>query len=290
MPARSEWKGFLQVNQLQIAVKAFSAASSEPEICLNQLHRDCGERIRQQRVCPVHGPIESQEIVPGYRIADDCYVPIDPEEIEQLRPDSDKAIAVHCFVESQQIDPVYHTGRTLYLVPDGPPGQRPFCVLREGMKATGRHAFSRLVISRREQLALLRPYGRLLAVTFVEYAQRIRSTTDYESEVSNIKPGTNEVGLVCQLIERMTDRALDLHQYPDQYMNRLSALVERRVAAQDRVVASRGEAFDNGTDDAALMAILNASLNAAGINQDFSVAASGVPQGSLEHDQIQKSA
>ena len=122
MPARSEWKGFLQVNQLQVAVKAFSAASSEPEISLNQLHRNCGERIKQQRVCPVHGVIENEQIVSGYRIADECYVPIEPEELEQLKPDSDKSISVHCFLDSQHVDPVYHTGRTLYLVPDGPPG------------------------------------------------------------------------------------------------------------------------------------------------------------------------
>src|SRR4051794_20414619 len=101
MPARSEWKGFLQINQLQVAVKAFSAASSEPEISLNQLHRDCGERIRQQRLCPVHGPVETEAIIQGYRIADDRYLPLEPDEIDQLKPDSDKAIAVECFVDSQ---------------------------------------------------------------------------------------------------------------------------------------------------------------------------------------------
>lgn len=288
MPARSEWKGFLEVNQLKVAVKAFSAASSEPEICLNQLHRTCGERIRQQRVCPIHGPIESEDIVSGYRIAEDCYLPIEQEELEQLKPDSDKAIAVHCFVDRETIDPVFHSGRTLYLVPDGPPGQRPFCVLREGMKSTGRHAFSRLVISRREQLALLRPYGRLLAMTFVEYPHRIRASTDYESEISNLTPGANELGLVRQLINTMTDSQFQLHRYRDQYMDRLSNLIERRVAATD--LTSQSPQLERQGDDDALLAILKASLTAAGITDHPIGSSLGEPTVVADVLQEQKSA
>src|SRR5262249_55756246 len=130
----------------------------------------------------------------------DFYIPIEDEDLAQLRPDPDKSISVDCFVDCLTIDPVFHTGRTLYLVPDGPTGQRPFAVLHEGMKATERHAFSRLVISHREQLALLRPYGRLLAMTFIEFPHRIRPSMDYESEITAFVPGALELDLVRQLI------------------------------------------------------------------------------------------
>jgi len=268
MPARSEWKGFLQVNQLRVPVKAFSAAKSQPEISLNQLHRDCGERIRQQRSCPRHGPVDSDEIIPGYQVADDCYLPLNPEEIEQLRPDANKAIAVECFVDQQAIDPVYHAGRTLYLVPDGPPGQRPFSVLREGMRTTGRHAFSRIILSRHERLVLLRPLGRLLAMTVIEYPQRVRMASDYESDVAQVTPAERELELAAQLINTMTDSAFELAQYHDRYQDRLSALIERRIAEANLTAPAPFRDSDEQpeeTDDS-LVALLQASLTAAGVD------------------------
>jgi len=268
MPTRSEWKGFLQISQLQFAVKAFSSCSREPDITFNQLHRDCGERIRQQKICPVHGPIESDAIISGYQVAEDQYIPFEPDEINDLKPDSNKAIAVECFIDSQAIDPVFHTGRTLYLVPSGPPDQRPFGVMREGMRGLGRHAFSRIVISGREQQVLLRPYGKLLAMTFVEYAQRVRKTSDYESEVATVVPGESELGIARQLIETMSDQKFDLERYRDEYMDRLTSLIEQRVAAAD--LMNKPEPTHGANDDDAFIAVLRASLAAAGVRDTIS--------------------
>jgi DNA end-binding protein Ku len=267
MPARAEWKGFLQVQQIQVPVRAFSACSSEPDITLNQLHRGCGERIRQLKHCPKHGPVETDAIIAGYQVAENCYLPIEPTELDQLRPAADKTIAVQCFVDCEQIDPVYFSGRTLYLVPDGTPGQRPFMVLREGLRASRRHAFSKIVLSRRECLVLLRPMGRLLAMTVMEYPQRVRSATDYDGEVLDGIPSSKESELIGRLIEALTDEAFDLSGHRDRYHDGLNALIEQMVAAADLVSPEPAEeqaAVAEQGDDA-MVAMLEASLTAAGV-------------------------
>ncbi len=295
MPARSEWKGFLQVHQLQVPVKAFSAGYSASDITLNQLHRECGERIRQQRYCPRHGPVEPDAIVPGYQVADGCYLPLDPAEIEQLRPASNKTLTVECFISDDTIDPVFHSGRTLYLVPDGPPGQRPFAVLREGMRARHRHAFSRVVMSGRELLVLLRPYGRLLAMTVVEYSHRVRPAADYESEVADIAPGSREVELVQQLVEALTDSRFELSRYRDRYSDDLHTLIEQRVAAADltAMIPEPMAEPDRQTSDEAMVAQLEASLLAAGIPAGLSSrlgdGASAEPVGRLPAERQEES-
>jgi len=294
MPARSEWKGYLQVHQLKVPVKAFSAAKSQPDIVLNQLHRGCGERIQQKRYCPAHGPVESEAIISGYRIADDCYLPLDAEDLDQLRPEADKTISVECFVDQQAIDPVFHAGRTLYLVPDGPPGQRPFGVLREGMKVSGRHAFSRIVMSRRELLVLLRPFGRLIAMTVVEYPHRIRAAADYESEVALMTPADRELELIGQLITALTDPHFDLSRYRDRYRDELSSLIERRIAEMDLTApepfSTSNENGENGYgSDEALVALLQASLSAAGVtNCSPPNLTNGVPCSFDERERDQK--
>jgi DNA end-binding protein Ku len=270
MPARSEWKGTLQVAQLRVPVKAFSASSSEPEITLNQLHRHCGQRITQPRICPDHGKVESDAIISGYRVADNCYLPIEPAELEALRPENDKSLTIECFIDESTIDPVFHSGRTLYLVPDGPTGQRPFGVLRDGMKAATRHAFSKIVLSGRERLVLLRPCGKLLAMTVLEYSQRVRATADYESEVAQTTPGKQELELIQQLIDALTRKEFQISHYRDRYQDGLASLIERHIAEANLLSESPfdGNGANGTTDDSALMAILKASLSAAGIGDE----------------------
>src|SRR5437879_10537825 len=134
MAARSSWKGFLRLSLVSIPVKAYTAtASGGGEIHLNQIHADCHNRIKYQKTCPIHGEVSNDAIVSGYEFAKGQFVVIDPEELEKVRSEADKAVRIDSFVDPDAVDPVYFTGRTLYLVPDGPVGQKPFVLLQEGL-------------------------------------------------------------------------------------------------------------------------------------------------------------
>jgi len=268
MPARAAWKGFLQIHQLQVPVKAFTATATQPEIVLHQLHADCGQRIRQLKTCPVHGGLTSESIVSGYECSDGCFLSIDAADLEALQPEDGKAITVDCFVESAVVDPVYHSGRTYYLVPDGPPSQRPFGVLRDGMRAGDRSAVSRVVMARRELLVLLRPMGRLIAMTVLDYPQRVRPAEDYESEVAAVTPGEQEQALIRQLIDALSDPDFDLARYSNPYIDGLTKLIERRLASANPIGASEQAPLGEPVaDEAELIAALRATLAAAGADK-----------------------
>jgi DNA end-binding protein Ku len=266
MPVRASWKGFLRLNQLSIPVKAFTASQSEPEIPLHLLHRGCHQRIRQQRICPVHGLLPADELISGYEYAPGQHLPLESAELEQLQPADDKSIKVDCFVESDAIDPAYHSGRTYYLVPDEPPGQRPFCVVREGMRLMSRHAVAHMVLSRQQRLVVLRPIRQIIAITVLEYPQRIRPAEEYEVEVMQLAAGRAELELMRQLIEAMTDPELELARYRDPYVEGLRRLIEQKGAAfvgMDGPSPKRHE-----EEDAALIAALRASLTASDGERD----------------------
>lgn len=263
MPARASWKGFLRINRLSIPVKAFTANQSEPDIVLHLLHRGCHQRIRQQRICPLHGLVASEEIISGYEYANDQYLALEPEELEALHPEGDKSITVDCFVAEQEINPLQQSGRYYYLVPDEPLSQRPFCVLREGMRELQRQAVARVVMSRRELLVALRPQGRLLAMIVLEYPQRLRSACDYEGEVEALMPGPAEQALIRQLIDSMTDTQIDWERYRDSYLDGLHQLIEQKLVARE--VGENALPHTAPEDDAELVAALRASLAAAGV-------------------------
>ena len=99
-----------------------------------------------------------ERYVSGYEYARGQSVVVDPEELDRLRPERERAITIDAFVAPERIDPVYHAGKTYYLVPDGPAGGKPYALLHRAMTDLGRHAIGQGVFGGdREQLALLRP-------------------------------------------------------------------------------------------------------------------------------------
>jgi DNA end-binding protein Ku len=148
--ARSVWKGFIQFSLVSVPVRAYSAtasAGSGGEIRLNQLHAECHNRIKYQKVCPVHGEVKQDEIVSGYEFAKDQYVIIDPGEIEKLRKPSEKAIQIDAFIKPDAIDDRYFSGRTQYLLPEGAPAFKPYALLHKALVEGNRVAFAKVVLA-----------------------------------------------------------------------------------------------------------------------------------------------
>jgi DNA end-binding protein Ku len=241
MPPRSSWKGYLKLSLVSVPVKAYTATSSSAQIHLNQLHDECHSRIKYQKTCPIHGEVSNDEIVSGYEFAKGQYVVIDPAEIEKLRTASDKSIAVDCFVSADEIDPVYHSGRTYYLVPDGPVGQKPYNLLRQGMGEASLHAVARVVISNREQLVLLRPIDNLLGMTVLSYDAEVKKAVAFEDEVTETEASPQEVELTHTLINALVREDFELAEYKDQYIERLTQLIESKVEGKELVTPPSAE-------------------------------------------------
>ena len=83
MTTRATWKGSLHVSLLSVRVKAYASSTRQQQtVQLHQLHGECRQRIRYQKVCPVHGPVESDQIVMGYEHAPEQHIPIDLNELD----------------------------------------------------------------------------------------------------------------------------------------------------------------------------------------------------------------
>src|SRR5262245_14464291 len=104
MAARSVWKGFIRFSLVSIPVKSYTGSvSGGGRITLNQLHAECGSRVKYQKVCPIHGELKAEEIVSGYEFSKDQYVTITPEELAKLRSKSDKTIGIEAFIERDAV-------------------------------------------------------------------------------------------------------------------------------------------------------------------------------------------
>lgn len=241
MAPRSSWKGFIKLSLVSVPVKAFTANDTSAEIHLNQLDKDTNSRIRYKRVNAENQEVRNEDIVSGYEYAKDQYVIIDPQEVSKLRTESDRSIAIDGFVRPDRIDPIYFSGKTYYLLPDGRVGSRPYSLLRQGMVDEDVVAVAQIVLSGREQLVMLRPAGKLLMMTVLHYYKKVKSADEFEGDVEDQRIARAELQLTKTLIEASKIERFDLSAYKDKYVENLGRLIEMKVAGEEIVSAPAPE-------------------------------------------------
>src|ERR1039457_6911376 len=159
---RSIWTGAISFGLVTVPVKLYSAVNRKT-VRFHQLSSKSGGRIAQKRVDPHSGEeVPYEDIVKGYELAPDRYVVIEPAELDTLQPKKTKTIDIEDFVKLAQIDPIYYD-HPYYLAP-GPGGAKPYRLLVEAMRETGKVAIARVVIRSKEQLVAIRPMGDVLAM------------------------------------------------------------------------------------------------------------------------------
>lgn len=246
MAPRSAWKGYLRISLVSVPVNAYVGSNSEDGgVKFNQLHRDCHSRIRYIKTCPIHGEIPNNEIVSGYEYEKDHFVVIDPAELKNLRPETERAISVETFVPPDAIDPVYLAGKTYYLLPDGKTGEKAYQLICAAMESEGLHAVGKMMITTKEHVVRLRPADGLLAVDLLEYASGVRTPeffkNEFEDELGDTHPTAQETKLTRQLVSSLSEDTIDLGRFSDTYTAQVKELIDAKIAGKELVSAVPAE-------------------------------------------------
>ena len=241
MPPRSSFKGFLRLSLVSVPVKGFTATQTSQEIRLNQLHAECNSRVKYQKTCPTHGELSNDDIVSGYEYAKDQYVIIDPDEIAKIRKESDKSIDVRGFVQQDAVDPMYFSGRTYYLLPDGPAGGKPYQLLHDAMKAEELYAIGTAILSGRQQVVVVRPVEGLLGMTVLIYHEALKRASEFDGEIKASKVTKEEVALTKTLVDASKLAEFDLSEFKDPWVTEMTQLIELKVEGKEIVAAPEPE-------------------------------------------------
>jgi len=229
MAAHASWEGYIKFSLISIPVRAYnSAMPNRGVISFHQLHKDCGERIQYKKVCPVHGEVTKDDIISGYEVSKGEYVEIEKKELEGIRAEDEESIDIDAFVSPDSIDPVYFSGRTHYLVPSGPAGQKAYSLLNRVMSEKGVLAVAHMVLSGHEEPVLIRPSGKLLELAVLYYESQVKAPSGFAAEVAETEVSGQELKLATQLVEESVVQKYDFSQLKDRYTERVAALIEAK--------------------------------------------------------------
>jgi DNA end-binding protein Ku len=256
--ARAIWSGAISFGLVNVPVKLYSATSPKT-VRFHQISGKTGARVKQKRVDSSTGEeVAFEDIVKGYELSPDHYVLIDPDELESLDPKATRTIDIEDFVDLDQIDPIYYD-HTYYLAP-APGGAKPYRLLLDAMKASGKVAIGRLVLRTKQQLCALRPAGDALALSTMLFGDEVLEPDrlDDLDQVAETETTERELGMAQQLIDTLSGQ-FDPSRYKDEYRDRVLSLIERKAAGEEISAVPEVEEETPAPD---LMAALEASLAA----------------------------
>ena len=228
----------------------------QPRQGLAQMGREVLQPPRgSEAIRPVPQPVAASDVVKGFEVARDRYVTVDREELEELAPERTRAIDVEQFVDASAVDPIYFDV-SYYAVPDRG-YERAYGLLVDAMRETRKVAICWFVLRRKRYLAALRPQGRLMVLTTMFHADEILPTAGLEpARPADLRKNEREM---ASLLINTLSGPFEPERYPDEYRQKLNALIEGRAAS----ARPAGIEVPAGTGVQDLMSALRASVEQA---------------------------
>ncbi len=254
--ARSIWTGTISFGLVTVPVKLYSAVSPK-SVRFHQLHATDLVRIQQKRVCPADGEeVAYGDLVKGYEIAPERYVVVEPEELAALEPQKTRTIDIEDFVELSEIDPIYYD-HPYYLAP-GTGGAKPYRLLLDAMRESGKVAIARVVLRSKEQLVAIRPMRDVLAMATMNFDDEVVPVEQLdELPGDEVKTSKRELDVARQLVESLVS-VFEPGRYRDTYREAVMSLIERKAAGEEVTAPPAPEEQVAQAPD--LMSALQASL------------------------------
>ncbi len=238
MAARSIASLSLSFGLVSIPVKLYSATESAGGVKFNLLARD-GSRLKQQYVSEKdQAVVPRSEMVKGYEFEKDRFVLFTPEELKALEESSSPSIEIISFIPAKSVEPLFYD--KAYLLAPDKRGAKPYALLTEAMRQSGRCALARWAWKAKQYVVQIRPGEGGLVLQQLLYAEEVRSHKDLDIEQVEVSQG--ELQLALQLIEQISTDSYDPTQYVDEEKKRILAAIDEKIAGKQVVSSAREEA------------------------------------------------
>jgi DNA end-binding protein Ku len=238
---RTIWKGYIKFSLVSIPVKMYKATTPRA-ISFDLLHKDCGTRIKQERICPLCNKVlTNDELVRGYKYGKDMYVIVTDAEIEAAQKESTDAIEIMQFADDQVIHPIYYTD-SHYLVPDGKAGTEAFALLHRALLDLKKSAVAKVVMRNHEYLYAIKPYNGTLIAFTLHFPEEIIAVdkVDEAAELQKIQVDEKNLNLAKTLVENLSSDFLP-EAYQDDYSQTLLQIIKAKAEGEEYRVEARAE-------------------------------------------------
>jgi DNA end-binding protein Ku len=255
MAGATIWKGYIHFGDTDVAVKLHSAVKEE-RIQFHLLHTRDHVRLRQQMVCAYEKqPVPAEEQTKGFEVEDGKYIIVDPEELQQTVPESNRMIEVHEFVKTGQIDPIF-LDRVYYLEPDIANIQgKGYSALVKALKEMDAAGICTWTMRKRSYLGALQASGKALRLNTLRYADEVASVKSLD--LQDVPLSEKELTIGSDLIDKLT-APFEPRKFENEHQKKLQQMIEMKARGEKIAVLAPRRLKPTESDN--LLQALEASL------------------------------
>jgi DNA end-binding protein Ku len=231
---RSIWKGHIRFLLVAIPIRVYNAIEASEKIQFNQLHREDFGPVGYDKRCKKCGKVvTTDQITKGYQFEPDRYAIVEPADLAKIKIKTTRAVDILGFVDAGEIPSTFYDA-PYFLGPDGPVSEKPYALLREVMKQTGKIGLAKVVLRDREDLVAVFPHEDGLVLQKLHYPHEIRNMKDVPELNGAQKLDKNELRLATTLVENMGISMSEIDT-ADHYHEALKKLIESKIKGKKTV-------------------------------------------------------
>jgi len=223
---RSNWKGVISFGLVTIPIILYPSKNVQADISFHQIDKRDNSRIQYQRINSNTGKkVEWNDIARGYALDKETMIPVPDEVLKYIAGDKARSIDIDTFIDKKDLD-LFTIDNFYYLVPDKN-GQKGYVILRNCLAETNKVGIAKVVISTKEYLSALIPYGDALILCLLKYDAEMRKSEDFDLPNKNIsayKISAKEMDIAKKLIKSMSSK-----WHPDKYVDEYQKLIHQWV-------------------------------------------------------------
>ena len=227
-PGRSFWSGTISIGLVNVPVKLYTMIRDQ-SYSFHFIRKRDGCPLRYQRVCTYDDEIvEWGDVARGYEVRKGEYVTFTKEELDVIRPESDRRIRVDKFVHYLGVDPLYFQNNYI-LGPDksGDAYRLLYSVLeKKGMAGVGRYT-----MRTKEYPALIHAYRGALVLTTLRYPNEVIDPSTVKGIKELKEPTPKELELAEKILDNLTGE-FDIKEYQDTYRENVENLIKQKMKGE----------------------------------------------------------
>lgn len=225
------WKGVVSFGMVSIPIRLYNATESSAKVSFRQLCPEHNSPISYKRWCAEGDhEVAYSEIKRGYEVGKDRYVLIDDQDLDNLPLPTAHAIDISEFVPTDDVEPGLYYDNAYFVEPEEL-GKKPYQLLREALKATGKMAIAKIALRDKEHLCALHPNGKGIIMNTLRWPDEIRTTEGLKGLEGDVKINAKELEMAKALIESLADD-FDPSRYKDDYREAVMKVVQAKLEGE----------------------------------------------------------
>ena len=254
MAVQGIWSGTISFSLVAIPVQLVKAV--EPgRVSFRMLHSKDYSPLARRMFCPEQEKlVPPEEIIRGYEIGPDRYLPITDEELASVSPERSRTIEIVEFIDMKEVDSIYYD-HPYYLVPSKG-GEKAYRLLVEVMSRTNKAGLAKFVLAEREYLVAVRSTEGALALITLHYSEEILPSGEFVPKQETFE-AEEKSRMKKSITKMMAD--FDPGKYANERRGKVMDLIKKKAKGKAPVDAPAvGE--EEGEGPADLIAALEESM------------------------------